>query len=109
VERGCNRCGWPAEPEFRFCPWCAAPLRLKLTELFAGEDGRALRASRYLAPAGREPYVRLSVWSPDGECEAAVSVDEAEAARLVGFLSDPDPPRRRRKLRDALGPLARPR
>jgi hypothetical protein len=106
------------EPEFRYCPWCAAPLRLKLTELFAGEDGRALRASRYLAPAGREPYVRVSVWGPEGECEAAVSIDETEAARLAGFLSDPVPPRlaafpsdpvqprRRRRLR-ALRPLAR--
>jgi hypothetical protein len=53
----------------------------------------------------REPYVRVSIWSADGECEAAVSIDEAEAARLVDFLADLPPPRRRR-LRDALGALA---
>ena len=109
MTRVCNRCCSPADPEFRFCPWCAAPLRLKLTELFGGDDGRALRVSRYLAPPDREPHVRFSVWSPEGEAEAAVSVAETEAARLAGFLADIPAPRRRRRLRAALGTIGRSR
>ena len=82
---------------------------LKLTELFGGDDGRALRVSRYLAPPDREPHVRFSVWSPEGEAEAVVSVAEAEAARLAGFLADIPAPRRRRRLRGALGTIGRSR
>ena len=48
-------CGEQVESGFRFCPWCAAPQRRKLTEFFGphpeieGDRGRALRVSRYIA------------------------------------------------------------
>jgi hypothetical protein len=78
---------------FRFCPWCAAPQRSKLVEFFRGhprDEGRALRVSRYLT---EDPQVRFSVWSPEGVAEAAVSLDEQEAERLVDFLATPWPRR----------------
>ena len=81
----CRQCGGSIGAEFRFCPWCAAPQRAKLVEFFAGtgaEAGKALRVSRYLG----EGHVRFSVWDESGTAEAAVSVEEGEAARLVGFL-----------------------
>jgi hypothetical protein len=88
--RECGRCeGW-IEDSFRFCPWCAAPQRRKLVEFFAasprieGDAGKALRVSRYLA----DRHVRFSVWSGD-EAVEAVSLEEAEAERLVGFLTAP--------------------
>ena len=84
----CTHCGgWTAE-RFRFCPWCAAPQRVKLVEFFAGmgdEAGKALRVSRYTA----ERHVRFSVWNETGTAEAAVSIDEDEARRLAGFLAPP--------------------
>jgi hypothetical protein len=84
--RACAACGGAIEERFRFCPWCAAPLRRKLVELFrAGieaDRGRALRVSRYLD----EGHVRFSVWDRNGEARAAVSLDEEEAARLARFL-----------------------
>jgi hypothetical protein len=82
----CSRCGVEVEASFRFCPWCAAPQRRKLVEFFRAhprDAGRALRVSRYL---GDEPQVRFSVWE-DGVAQAAVSLDEGEAARLATFLS----------------------
>ena len=84
----CGRCGGSIEERYRFCPWCAAPLRLKLVEFFAGigdEAGKALRVSRYLT----ERHVRFSVWDESGVAEAAVSVSEAEAERLAAFLGEP--------------------
>ncbi|OAI54908.1 hypothetical protein AYO48_00780 [Gaiella sp. SCGC AG-212-M14] len=45
--------------------------------------GKALRVSRYLT---RDPHVRFSVWDESGVAEAAVSLDQAEAARLARFL-----------------------
>lgn len=81
----CRQCGGSIGAEFRFCPWCAAPQRAKLVEFFAGtgaEAGKALRVSRYLG----EGHVRFSVWDESGTAEAAVSVEEGEAARLAGFL-----------------------
>src|SRR5215213_277130 len=84
--RQCARCGTEIEERFRFCPWCAAPQRLKLTEFFVAhrrDRGRALRVSRYL---GEEPHVRFSVWNEEGMAEAAVSLDPAEARRLARFL-----------------------
>ena len=75
------------------CPWCAAPQRSKLVEFFRAhprDAGQALRVSRYLT---EEPQVRFSVWSADGVAEAAVSLEEAEAERLAGFLAAPAPAR----------------
>jgi hypothetical protein len=84
----CEHCGGLVGDAFRYCPWCATPQRAKLVEFYAGtgeESGKALRVSRYT----REGHVRFSVWDESGTAEAAVSVDEAEAARLAAFLSRP--------------------
>jgi hypothetical protein len=80
----CGACGGPVERQFRFCPWCSAPLRRKLTEFFLGEGGKALRVSRYLAEGERQ--VRISVWSEDGVAEAVVSLSDEEADRLADFV-----------------------
>jgi len=88
----CPGCGAGVEPAFRFCPWCAAPQRCKLVEFFRphpliqGDEGRALRVSRYLGPSYEERHVRLSVWNDSGVAEAAVSIDEAQSQRLGRFL-----------------------
>lgn len=81
----CRRCGGSIGRAFRYCPWCALPQRAKLVEFFAGtghESGKALRVSRYTD----EGHVRFSVWDDSGRAEAAVSIDDAEAARLASFL-----------------------
>ena len=81
----CARCGHDVEARFRFCPWCAAPQRRKLVELFRPhprDAGRALRVSRYY---GDDPQVRFSVWD-DGVATGAVSLDERETQRLATFL-----------------------
>ena len=81
----CPYCAGEVEGAFRFCPWCAAPLRRKLVEFFRAhprDEGMALRVSRYV----EEGQVRFSVWSAAGVAEAAVSLDEAEATRLGAFL-----------------------
>ena len=91
----CAHCTGPVEEEHRFCPWCAAPQRRKLVEFFAPHPrdlGKALRVSRYL---GDEPHVRFSVWDEHGVAEGAVSIDEAEASRLAGFLCAGTPRRER--------------
>ena len=85
---GCPHCGGEVEGVFRFCPWCAEPLRRKLVEFFRAhprDQGKALRVSRYL----EEREVRFSVWNADGVAEAAVSLEEHEAQRLAGFLTTP--------------------
>jgi hypothetical protein len=87
----CGSCAREVEARYRYCPWCAAPLRLKLVEFFPanaleGEHGMALRVSRYLAEVPEERHVRFSVWSEAGVAEAAVSLDDAEAERLAEFL-----------------------
>jgi hypothetical protein len=104
--RECQGCGGTVDSVYRFCPWCAAPLRLKLVEFFRGhreiDGGKALRVSRYLAPTR---HVRLSVWldGPDGaRAEAAVSLDDEEAARLARFLDDSSPPGRAPSLLERL-------
>jgi hypothetical protein len=82
----CWECGETVEAQYRFCPWCAAPQRRKFVEFFAGtgaEAGKALRVSRYRD----EGHVRFSVWNEDGVAEAVVSVEDAEASRLVAFLA----------------------
>ena len=69
---------------FRYCPWCAAPQRLKLVEFFRGrasEEDKALRVSRYLHDELDERHVRFSIWS-DARVEAAVSLEDDEAERL---------------------------
>jgi 2-iminoacetate synthase ThiH len=89
----CGECGGELEAAYRFCPWCAAPQRRKLVEFFPAHPrdlGKALRVSRYLT---EEPHVRFSVWNADGVAEAAVSLEEAEAERLAGFLAAPRPAR----------------
>jgi hypothetical protein len=107
--RACMHCGAEVDGAFRFCPWCAAPQRLKVVEFFRGhpvverDRGKALRVSRYL---GKERHVRFSVWSDRGVAEAAVSLDEDEAGRLRRFLADAPPPRQP-GVREALGRLAR--
>jgi hypothetical protein len=92
----CTACGAGIEQRFRFCPWCATPQRLKLVEFFRAhplDRGKALRVSRYLESPGGG-HVRFSVWSDldDGaRADAAVSLDEGEAARLARFLGMPQP------------------
>ena len=89
----CRQCGGSLEEAFRFCPWCAAPLRSKLVEFFRphplleADAGRALRVSRYLGPSAEERHVRFSVWNEEGTAEAAVSLDEGEALRLARFVA----------------------
>ena len=93
--RECAECGGEPTAAFRFCPWCATPQRRKLVEFFRAhprDDGKALRVSRYLT---EEPHVRFSVWNAEGVAEAAVSLEEAEADRLVDFLAAPRLPRPR--------------
>jgi hypothetical protein len=80
----CGACGGPIERQFRFCPWCSAPLRRKLTEFFLGDGGRALRVSRYLVENERQ--VRFSVWSEAGVAEAVVALSDEEADRLADFV-----------------------
>jgi hypothetical protein len=85
----CPCCRSEVEPSFRFCPWCAAPQRRKLVEFFHAhprDEGRALRVSHYF---GDDPQVRFSVWSEEGVAQAAVSLEEDEAARLASFLARP--------------------
>ena len=90
----CRQCGGDVEAAYRFCPWCAAPQRSKFVELFRGhpliDEGKALRASRYVGPEPAERHVRLSVWAGD-RAEAAVSRPEDEAGRLSRFLAMPPP------------------
>jgi hypothetical protein len=100
----CPQCDGETKAEYRYCPWCSAPQRLKLVEFFLSadpSDRRALRVSRYLP----ERLVRFSVWDESGTARAAVSLDENEAARLGQFVSDPAPPRPR--LIDELRALVR--
>lgn len=95
----CRQCGGSLEEAFRFCPWCAAPLRSKLVEFFRPhplvetEAGRALRVSRYLGPTAEEWHVRFSVWDEDGTAAAALSLDEGEALRLARFVAGSISPR----------------
>jgi hypothetical protein len=88
----CRRCAEEVDRAFRYCPWCGAPLRMKVTELFGGADGKALRVSRYFGDQDEEPQVRVSVWSEalgrHLRADAAVSLTEDEAERLARFLAD---------------------
>lgn len=90
--RACSHCGHGVEHRFRFCPWCATPLRTKLVEFFAphpeieADREKALRVSRYIASDERTRQVRLSIWNVD-RAAAAISLAEEEAARLRVFLA----------------------
>jgi predicted amidophosphoribosyltransferase len=73
--RECASCRGQVEERYRFCPWCAAPLRV----------------SRYLAEEKERRHVRFSVWNSGGQtprAQAAVSLTEEEAARLSAFLAE---------------------
>ena len=87
----CVQCGQQVEPAFRYCPWCGSAQRRKLVEFFRGHDdldhGRSLRVSRYFRTPDQDPHVRFSVWNEEGVAEAAVSIDEEEAARLGALLA----------------------
>jgi hypothetical protein len=82
---------------FRFCPWCAAPQRLKLVEFFRSahfeEPDKSLRVSCYLHDELDERHVRFSIWH-DARVDAAVSLEDDEAERLRRFLLDTAPPQR---------------
>jgi hypothetical protein len=94
--RACARCGGLVERNFRFCPWCAAPQRLKLVEFFPPhplierDQGKALRVSRYVGDSLEGSHVRFSVWDEtdvEAKATAAVSLDDGEANRLARFLA----------------------
>lgn len=98
--RSCAGCREEVEERFRFCPWCGLPQRLKIVDFFRshpllqGDRGKALRVSRYLGDTEEARHVRFSVWNeagPSARAEAAVSLDEAEAARLARFLAETAP------------------
>jgi hypothetical protein len=98
--RRCSHCEGPVEASYRFCPACAAPQRRKLVEFFrrhpgvTGGPGEALRVSRYFETEDSPAQFRLSIWSGD-RADAAISLDDAEAARLSRFLAPPGGQRRR--------------
>jgi hypothetical protein len=77
------------EGSFRFCPWCASPLRSKQAAFFMGagaDANRALRVSRFEG----EREVRVSLWDDSGRAEAALSLDDEVAARLAAFVAAGD-------------------
>ena len=90
----CRQCGGEVDRTHRFCPWCAAPQRVKVVEFFPahpdveGDEGKALRVTRYLDDEPGQRHVRFSVWDESGTAVAAVSLEEIEAARLAAFLKD---------------------
>jgi len=106
----CSRCGSSVGDAFRYCPWCAAPQRLKLVEFFrTRETDAALRVSRYLHDELDERHVRFSIWSssPDqARVDAAVSLEDDEADRLGRFLLDTSSPARRHGLRELVDRVA---
>ncbi len=65
---------------------------MKVTELFGGADGKALRVSRYFGDDDQESQVRVSLWSEalgrHLRADAAVSLSEGEAGRLARFLAE---------------------
>lgn len=83
--RACVTCRGEVQDEFRFCPHCGTPQRVKIVEYFHGHpdvgDG-GLRVSLYL---GEPRHARFSVWHGE-EAEAAISLGPAETHRLARFL-----------------------
>lgn len=98
--RSCSDCGGKLEARFRFCPFCGLAQRTKLVEFFTRHpevtagSAEVLRVSRYFETEETQAQYRLSVWSGD-RADAVISLDDAEAARLSGFLAPPPAPRRR--------------
>ena len=98
--RRCSRCGGTLEARFRFCPICGVPQRTKLVEFFTRHpdvpagSAEALRVSRYFESEETPAQYRLSIWSRD-RAEAAISLDDIEAARLSRFLAAAGAQRRR--------------
>jgi hypothetical protein len=95
----CRQCGQGVADRFRYCPWCAQPQRAKVVEFFAphpsveSDAHKALRVSRYFGSDQTPAQFRFSIW--DGEsATGAVSLTDAEAARLAGFVAPQPPPRR---------------
>jgi len=96
----CPTCQREVERTFRYCPWCAAPQRLKLVEFFPPHPGHeadqelALRVSRYLGADPDERQTRISIWHQDGSALAAIGLDDEETERLAAFLEvvPPAPP-----------------
>jgi hypothetical protein len=90
--RSCVQCSRELEDEFRFCPHCGAAQRSKIVEHFRGHqdiDDGWLRVSAYLqAPR----HLRMSIWR-DGEAQAVISLEPAEAHRLGRFLHSITPQR----------------
>ena len=95
----CRQCGSGVEDRFRFCPWCAAPQRTKVVELFAphpfvpADAAKGLRVSRYFGDQDRPPQLRFSIWSGESAA-AAISLTPEEAARLAQFVGPLPAPRR---------------
>jgi uncharacterized protein YigA (DUF484 family) len=104
----CARCSGSVGDAYRFCPWCAAPQRLKLVEFFLSahfeEPDKLFRVSRYLHDDLEERHVRFSIWH-DARVDAAVSLEDDEAERLGRFLLDTSQPPRS-SLRDLLDRVA---
>ena len=111
--QACAACGNRVSGAYRFCPWCAAPLRSKLVEFFhphpafEGKGGRALRVSRYLGGGADERHVRLSIWDDESTAEAVIPLEEAEAERMARFLLEPAGLARPRSVWERLGSLLR--
>jgi hypothetical protein len=81
----CAECRRRLEAEFRYCPDCGSPQRIKIVEYFRGDrelDEGDLRVSAYITTPR---HVRLSVWSGD-RADAVVSLDPRETRRLARFL-----------------------
>jgi hypothetical protein len=94
----CRSCASEVEARFRYCPWCAEPVRRKLVEFFParpfpGESGKALRVSRYFPDTDAPGHVRFSVWNETGIAEAVVSLEEPDALRLADFIRTSAPSR----------------
>lgn len=94
----CRSCASEVEARFRYCPWCAEPVRRKLVEFFParpfpGESGKALRVSRYFPDTDKPGHVRFSVWNETGIAEAVVSLEESDALRLADFVRTSAPSR----------------
>ena len=99
----CDSCEGELKEAFPFCPWCAAPQRIKLVAHFRGHplietDPVGLRVSRYLTDTH---HVRVSIWNDD-RALAAISLEEREAARLATFLTMGGERTRARTLADSL-------
>lgn len=95
----CRQCRKSVADRFRYCPWCAAPQRMKVVEFFAphpdvtADSSKGLRVSRYFGDEDNPAQLRFSVWSP-GSVDAAISLTEEEATRLANFIAPIPTPRK---------------